>query len=66
MRNLLIYAIGICLLPFSAFSLDIVRDGKALAEIIVAKDAHEGEKRAAEDLAHFIFKMTFSVDLVAH
>ena len=58
MRNLLSYIAGICLLSFSAFSLDIVRDGKALAEIIVAKDAHEGEKLAAKDLAHFIFKMT--------
>ena len=58
MRHLLFFVTGVCLLSFSAFSLDVVRDGKALAEIIVSKNAHEGEKRAAEDLAHFIFKMT--------
>ena len=58
MRNLLFYVAGICLLTFSASALDVVRDGKPQAEIIVAADAHEGEKRAAEDLALFIRKMT--------
>jgi len=58
MRDLLVYAAGLCLLSFSSFALDVVRDGKPLAEIIVAADAHEGEKRAAEDLVHFIGKMT--------
>ena len=58
MRNLLICAAGACLLSFSVRALDIVREGKPQAEIIVAADAHEGEKRAAEDLALFIRKMT--------
>ena len=58
MRKFLICAAGVCLLSFSISALDVVRNGKPQAEIIVAAEAHEGEKRAAEDLAHFIHKMT--------
>ena len=59
MRKLLIFlAAALGSLSFSASALDVVRNGKPLAEIIVAADAHEGVKRAAEDLAFFIKKMT--------
>ena len=57
LKSLICLAAGLSL-PFSAVALDVVRGGKPAAEIIVAADAHEGEKRAAEDLAHFIKEMT--------
>ena len=57
-KSLIFLAAGLGLLSLSASALDVVKNGKPAAEIIVAADAHEGVKRAAEDLAFFIRKMT--------
>ena len=57
-KSLICLAAGLGLLSLSASALDVVKNGQPAAEIIVAADAHEGVKRAAEDLAHFIKKMT--------
>ena len=42
---------------FAATSLaavDIVKNGKAVSEIVIAADAHTSTLRAAEDLQYFI------------
>ena len=57
-RSLICLTAGLALLSVSVSALDVVKNGKPAAEIVVAADAHEGVKRAAEDLAHFIKKMT--------
>lgn len=41
-----------------AGALEIVREGVPQAEIVIAKDAHEGTKRAAEDLRDYLREMS--------
>ncbi len=52
-------------LAFSIQALDIVREGRVCAEIIVASDAHPGIRCAAEDLRYFLEKISGSkLDIV--
>lgn len=65
MSKKLLAAISICvlltscsMLPTGGGKLGIVKNGQAMAEIVVAADAHEGVKRAAEDLQFYLEKMS--------
>ena len=50
-KRLLIASCLLCAAP--ALALDIVKDGKAVAEIVLAKDANRSQQLAAEDLQSF-------------
>ena len=49
MKKLKIGMLWWVMLALPAGALDMVRDGRAVSEIVVAADAHEGVKRAAEE-----------------
>ena len=54
----ILYFGGLMLCGLSLGALDLVQDGKAAAEIVVASDAHPGTLRAAEDLQYHINKIS--------
>ena len=60
MKHAMLLAMLPCLLissiaaPDSAMSLDLVREGRPCAEIVVARDAHSGIQAAARDLQDFL------------
>ncbi len=56
-EKILLWCIGVfAVLPLQGF--DLVKNGRPEADIVVAASAHEGEKRAAEDLQFFVKEMT--------
>ena len=58
MKKLKIGMLWWVMLALPAGALDMVRDGRAVSEIVVAADAHEGVKRAAEDLQFLVEQMS--------